>query len=128
MINIERTNYSFARVDATDEEWDALGKIVAFIADDFGATEIEYDMDGHVDTRENRFLSFAEGFAQLDDRSDKFHRDDLDLLILAGRAVDDSDVPSVSKEVRDSISEQMYNQRITHIFNDDITPPENLAL
>ena len=128
MITIKRTNYDFARVNATEEEWDALEKIVAFIANDFGATEIEYDMDGHVDSRENRFLSFAEGFAQLDDRSEKFHRDDLDLLIIAGRAVDNINVPGVSHKIRSSVSNQMYKVSIIEIFNDDLTPRENLAL
>ena len=135
MIIIKRTNYDFATIDATEEEWDAFEKIVAFIVNDYVATENEYmttDIDymisGHADTRKNKFLSFAEGFAMIEDRSDKFHRYDIDLLLTACSAVDDTDVPGVSQQMRSSIVEQVYKLRIVDIFNDDITPRENLEL
>ncbi len=42
MITIERTNYAFARVDASSDEWKAIGIMVRYAKSIYNQTELRY--------------------------------------------------------------------------------------
>ena len=60
MITIERTDYAFAAVDASIEEWAAIKAIVRYCVNHYWATELHYLIPGPEERRPQKVESLSE--------------------------------------------------------------------
>ena len=128
MIQIERTNYGFAEVTASEEEWNGIKAMVKHAADTFEDSELSYRLHGDEDQRHDRVKDLAEYLDVLEGPPYELSRDDLHVMLAASREMETYDVPGADTALRENIVDQMQSFHVVDIFDDTIANDEQLRL
>ena len=121
MITIERTDYAFAAVDASTEEWAAIKAIVRYCAHHYWATELHYLIPGPEERRPQKVESLSEAMDHVwgEPPVELVYRDELLLLTQCVTNTEGKGLPGVDEDLHADLAGQIYTLDIYGIFDDD---------
>lgn len=128
MINIERTNYGFASIQASAEEWSGVKAMVKHAETMFSQTELLYQLSGQEEDRRPRLQGLIERLNVMEELPIELPKDDVHAVLCAVKAMEDFDVPGLDATQQNELLDQVAEYHVTDIFNDDLASDQQLAL
>jgi hypothetical protein len=121
MITIERTDYAFAAVDASIEEWAAIKAIVRYCANHYWATELHYLIPGPEERRPQKVESLSEAMEHVwgEPPVELVFRDEVLLLTQCVTDTEGKGLPGVDEDFHADLAGQIYTLDVYGIFDDD---------
>src|SRR6056297_1257319 len=127
MITIERTNYAFARVDASSDEWKAIGIMVRYAESIYDQTELRYRL---MCKEEECRTCIQDVISMLDVEGDPpielIHRRAIHTILCCIREMDSFDVPSMDTVLKSTIIDQVRQYHTADIFDDEKATDEQI--
>ncbi|XOV84920.1 MAG: HD domain-containing protein [bacterium] len=127
MIKIERTEYAFASLDASPDEWAAIKAIVSFCASHFNYTELRYSLPFPEEQRHGKIESLIEAMNTVwgNPPIEDVYRDDLFLIANCITHTDGKDLPNVNSMLQETLVRQLQDIDVYHLFDDaHVTPAQ----
>ncbi len=127
MITIERTEYAFASLDASPDEWAAIKAIVSFCASHFNHTELRYSLTCPEEQRHVKVEALCEAMNMVwgNPPIEDVYRNDLFLIANCITHTDGKDLPRVNPKLHETLAQQLHDIDVYHLFDDDhVTPAQ----
>lgn len=126
MITIDRTDYAFATIDASTEEWAAIKAIVRYCARHYWATELHYAIPGPEERRPQKVESLSEALEHVwgEPPIELVFRDEVLLLTQCVTHTEGKGLPGVDEDFRADLAAQIYALDVHGVFEDDTVPDE----
>lgn len=106
MISLTRSEYSYATLAASEEEWRAIQAILNAAVEKYLNTELDTFLSDPPDTRRRRVTDLAELFRGLDRPKDDLSRSDIQVLRIIIDAMEHITVEGIAKTVHKDITQQ----------------------
>ena len=130
MIKIERTEYAFASLNASPDEWEAMKAIVGYCASHFNHTELRYSLPFPEEQRHGKIESLCEAMNTVwgNPPIEDMYRDDLLLIAKCIIHTEGKELPKVNPKLQEAIAQQLLDIDVYHLFDDDNVTPEQWDL
>lgn len=128
MITIQRTDYAFAELNASAQEWEGIKSLVQEAVNNYDNTELDILIHGPAEDRQSKLETMAGKLMVSDPPPVLLHSDDLQMLLLITTEADNRDVPGLDPELKHSITDQLNQYPVSTIFADDPTLRADLTM
>jgi len=128
MITIERTEYAFASLDASPEEWEVIKVMVRHAESIYHHTELHYKLFWEEDERRPYITRVINMMDVEDDPPpiELLHRKDIHTILCCVREMDRFDVPNIDDDLKNAVIKQMEEFHIVDIFDDEKATDEQM--
>jgi hypothetical protein len=116
MITLLRTDYAFAELNATPEEWEGIKTIVQSAVDNYANSDLDCVMPGRAEDRRNRLESMAGRLMVTDPPPATIHREDLEVLLAVALEAHKEEVPGVDPDFKDRIADELLRYNAHTLF------------
>ncbi len=128
MVTIERTNYAFAEINASPEEWEGVKAMIKHAVDVYDKTDLDYLIQGDAETRNMRLRQLSEKLVMFDEAPVSLHKEDLQILLIVVFESDRTINPHLDDKQSEVIRSAFAQYNIQTIFDDSLTDDSKLAL
>jgi len=123
MITLQRTDYAFAELNATPEEWEGIKTIVQSAVDNYDTWDIDFSIPGPAEKRKTSLESMAERL-MVSELPVTIDREDIAVLLAVARQADREQVPNMDRVHKDEILDEFSRYNIHALFGGEWNPEQ----
>lgn len=122
MISIERIEFAFADIHASEAEWSCLRAIVRHAVEDYDSTNLDYILPSPAETRARLVEELNERLTIEGPCKSQFHMEDLRVLLIVVSESDRLQNPDISIEAASELRESLERFSIKSLFSEQWFP------